>query len=57
MNKQKILVIEDEPKVAEFLRKGLQETGYDALVVYDGEAGRKQALDHETLLLKRVLAA
>lgn len=43
----KILVIEDEPKVAEFLRKGLTETGYEASVVYDGEAGKKYALNNE----------
>jgi heavy metal response regulator len=40
-----ILVVEDERKVAAFLRKGLQEEGYAVDVAYDGE---------EALLLGRV---
>lgn len=36
----KILVVEDEPKVASFIKKGLEESGYEADVAYDGlEAG------------------
>ncbi len=39
----KILVIEDEPKVAAFLEKGLEENGYDVDVAYDGQMGEKLA--------------
>lgn len=41
-----ILIIEDEPKVASFLRQGLEEQGYDTDVVYDGEMGKAFALKH-----------
>lgn len=40
----KLLIVEDEPKVGQFLKKGLQESGYDADLVYDGEMGKKYAL-------------
>ncbi len=36
----KILVIEDEPKVASFIRQGLEEREYDVDVVYDGQMGK-----------------
>jgi DNA-binding response OmpR family regulator len=32
----KILIVEDEPKVASFIKKGLEESLYEAEVVYDG---------------------
>lgn len=32
----KILIVEDEPKVASFLKKGLEENNYEAEVAYDG---------------------
>ncbi len=34
-----ILLIEDEPNVAAFIKKGLDEMGYDVLVAYDGHTG------------------
>ena len=34
-----ILLIEDEPNVAAFIKKGLDEMGYDVLVAYDGQTG------------------
>ena len=40
----KILVIEDEPKVVAFLKKGLEEQGYDVDVAYDGYIGEKLGL-------------
>ncbi len=43
MNSVKILVIEDEPKVVAFLKKGLEEQGYDIEVAYDGLLGEKLA--------------
>lgn len=35
----KILVIEDEKRVADLLKTGLEENGYQVLVAYDGEMG------------------
>lgn len=40
----KLLIVEDEPKVGQFLQKGLQESGFEADLVYDGEMGKKYAL-------------
>jgi DNA-binding response OmpR family regulator len=39
----RILVIEDEPKLVEFLRKGLEENCYEVQVAYDGQMGYKLA--------------
>ncbi|MCX5696955.1 MAG: response regulator transcription factor [Candidatus Omnitrophica bacterium] len=35
----RILVVEDEKKVADFIRRGLKEEGYAVDVAYDGEEG------------------
>lgn len=35
----RLLVIEDEVKTANTLRRGLEENGYEVLIAYDGEAG------------------
>ncbi len=43
----KLLVIEDEPKVASFLKQGLEEHGFELDLVYDGEMGRKFAFDND----------
>ena len=43
----KILVVEDEPKVASFLKKGLEEQGYEVDVVYDGEMGLRFATKNQ----------
>jgi len=40
----KILLIEDEPKVVEFIKKGLEEKGYETEVAYDGQMGERLAL-------------
>jgi two-component system copper resistance phosphate regulon response regulator CusR len=40
----KILVVEDEPKVALFIQKGLEEQAYEATIAYDGLVGVKMAL-------------
>jgi two-component system, OmpR family, copper resistance phosphate regulon response regulator CusR len=37
----KILIVEDEPKVASFIKKGLEENNYDAQVAYDGLTAEK----------------
>ncbi|MDB5274117.1 MAG: winged helix family two component transcriptional regulator [Chitinophagaceae bacterium] len=41
---QEILIIEDEPKVANSIRQGFEENGFDATVAYDGKSGLKLAL-------------
>ena len=40
----RVLVAEDEPKVAAFLTQGLQESGYEVLNAYDGLAAQQLAL-------------
>jgi len=37
----KILIVEDEPKVASFIKKGLEENGYEADLAYDGLSAEK----------------
>jgi two-component system, OmpR family, copper resistance phosphate regulon response regulator CusR len=39
----KILIVEDEPKVASFIKKGLEESQYEAEIVYDGISAEKLA--------------
>ena len=39
-----ILVIEDEQRVAEMIKKGLEEQGFRISLAYDGEMGKKLAL-------------
>lgn len=43
----KILVVEDEAKVADFLKKGLEENGHSVDLAYDGWMGEKLALRNE----------
>lgn len=49
----RILVVEDEKKVASFIRRGLEEEGYAVDVAGDGENGLAMALDrvHDLILL------
>ncbi len=49
----KILVIEDEVKVSEVLKRGLAEEGYDVAVAFDGESGLNMATSdkHDLILL------
>lgn len=42
-----ILVVEDEQKVAAFLKNGLEEQGYSVDLAYDGLMGEKLALQKE----------
>lgn len=39
MNTTKVLIIEDEPKVASFIKKGLEENNYEATIASDGVSG------------------
>ena len=40
----KILVVEDEAKVSEVLKRGLTEAGYEVTTAFDGETGLRLAL-------------
>jgi len=43
----KILIVEDEPRVASFIKEGLEEQEYQTVVAYDGLSGEKAALEEE----------
>ena len=49
----RLLVVEDEKKTVEFLRKGLMENGYSVDTAFEGEAGLQLALNgnHDVLVL------
>ena len=47
----KILVVEDEKKVAGFIKRGLEEDGYQVMVTHDGADGLKQALEGDFTLV------
>ncbi|MFK5926474.1 MAG: response regulator transcription factor [Desulfuromusa sp.] len=49
----KILVVEDEKKVAHFIKKGLKEEGFKVDIAYDGEEGLEKAINksHDLILL------
>jgi DNA-binding response OmpR family regulator len=47
----KVLVIEDETKVAHFIMKGLQQSGFEIDVAYDGEQGLKKIQESQCDLI------
>jgi two-component system, OmpR family, copper resistance phosphate regulon response regulator CusR len=53
----RILIIEDEKKVASFIAKGLQEEGHAVDVLHDGESGASQAInvDYDLVVLDLML--
>ncbi|MCA1791600.1 MAG: response regulator transcription factor, partial [Thioalkalivibrio sp.] len=51
MTPVRILVVEDDRKVASFLERGLREEGYSVDVAHDGEDGRLKAHVHDYDLL------
>jgi len=52
----KILVVEDEPKVAAFLKQGLEEQSFEVDVVYEGQMGKRMALgNHYDIILLDVI--
>jgi heavy metal response regulator len=53
----RILVVEDDRKVAEFIRKGFTEEGYAVDVAAEGETGLAMALDrlHDVVILDIML--
>jgi two-component system, OmpR family, copper resistance phosphate regulon response regulator CusR len=42
----KVLIVEDEPKLAEFVKKGLEENSCNVDVAYDGQIGKNMALSN-----------
>jgi DNA-binding response OmpR family regulator len=52
-----ILVIEDERRVAELLKRGLEEQGYQVMLTYDGEMGKHLALlnDYDLIITDIIL--
>ncbi len=53
----KILIIEDEYKIANALKRGLEQERYSAEAVYDGESGLSaaEAEDYDLIVLDRML--
>jgi DNA-binding response OmpR family regulator len=53
----RILVVEDEKRVASFIAKGFQEEGHAVDMVHDGEAGSYQAInfDYDVVVLDVML--
>ncbi|HEY4787726.1 MAG TPA: response regulator transcription factor [Bacteroidales bacterium] len=53
MSMNKILIVEDEPKVAAFIKMGLEEHDYTADIAYDGATGKSLALsgNYDLILL------
>jgi two-component system, OmpR family, copper resistance phosphate regulon response regulator CusR len=53
----RILVVEDEPKVASFIKQGLEEQCYETEVAFDGFIGRKMALqnDYDIIILDVII--
>src|SRR5579871_3485962 len=53
----RILVVEDDQRIAAFVAKGLQESGYSVSVAHDGEEGYLDALlnDYDLLVLDLML--
>lgn len=40
----KLLIVEDEPKLAAYIQQGLEEQAYEADIAYDGQMGKRMAL-------------
>lgn len=53
----KILLIEDDKQVADFVSNGLEEQGYSVVCAYDGEKGKQLAIDKhfDLLIVDRML--
>ena len=53
----RVLMIEDDPQIAAFVQKGLQEAGCSVDVAEDGESGACQALSrrHDVIVLDLIL--
>jgi DNA-binding response OmpR family regulator len=44
MDNSRILIVEDEPKVANFIKAGLEENSFECDIALDGLTGKKRAL-------------
>ena len=53
MDEIKILLVEDEKKIADSLKKGLEEQGFYVMIAYDGTVGEKlfTNYDHDLVIL------
>jgi DNA-binding response OmpR family regulator len=53
----KVLLVEDDPRIARFIKRGLEAEGYRVDVANDGEVGlaMAQANEHALLILDRML--
>jgi len=51
MEERKILIVEDEQKIADTLKSGLIENGYHVEVAYDGKIGERLFFSHNFNLL------
>jgi len=53
----KILVVEDEPKVAAFIKEGLEENGFTTAIAYDGLTGERMFFegDYQLVILDIVI--
>lgn len=53
----KILLVEDEPKVASFIKKGLEEKGFTVDAVFDGQLGKRMATQgtYDVILLDIIM--
>ncbi|MDI6705269.1 MAG: response regulator transcription factor [Bacillota bacterium] len=51
MDREKILVVEDEIKLARFIELELQHEGYDVMTAYDGRDGLRKALETNVSLV------
>jgi two-component system, OmpR family, copper resistance phosphate regulon response regulator CusR len=53
----KILLVEDEPKVAAFLKQGLEEQNYEVDVAYDGQMGARLGINnhYDIMILDLIL--
>ena len=47
----RVLVIEDEPKMADLLKRGLEEEGFHADVAYDGDNGLRAGKENKFELI------
>lgn len=43
----KILLIEDDERIASLVKRGLEENDYDVTIAYDGQMGKKLALQYD----------
>lgn len=57
MERMRILVVEDDVKIAQTIKKGLELKGYAVDAVYDGETGYSYAVDddYDLVVLDRML--